>query len=348
MSGVERYVDEAAALVDRALEAGDVALACSLLMRLGGVAEQDLRDDRRSAALYERAVELGLRTPEVLRALDHVYERLDDVDRQARVLAMRVEVEAREGGPWASSDAIYRLAALRLASEATLDEGVEMMQAALDLDPQLDRAEQALTRAVELGPTHRRALSLYESVGRHPGHERALFHALELRSRLPGGDVETVREAVEVAVRIGDPALAESLLERFIEGEQTAAQNVGNLAWALGALASLREAVGDMHRAVQLKRDAARIADPEIARKLSFEVARLAADKLGDLALAAETYEALHQADPADREAWEPLAEVYRRMDETRNGWSSSSVRSSSTWTTRASAVASASSACAP
>jgi tetratricopeptide (TPR) repeat protein len=318
VGGVERYVDAATALVDRALEAGDVALGCSLLMRLGGVAAADLRDEARSAALYERAVELGLRTPEVLRALDHVYERLQDVDRQARVLAIRVEVEAMEGGPRAASDAIYRLAALRLAAIGTLDDGVEMMQTAIDLDPQLDRAEDALRRAVELGPTHRRLLDLYEHVGRQPGHERALFHALELRSRLPNGDVATVREAVEIAVRIGDPALAESLLERFVEGEQTAAQNVANLAWALGALASLREVAGDVRRAVELKKGAARIADPEIARKLSFEVAHLAANKLDDLPLAAETYEALHEADPADREAWEPLAAVYRRMGETR------------------------------
>jgi tetratricopeptide (TPR) repeat protein len=318
VGAVERYIDEAGALADRALASGDVPLACSLLVRLGGVAEQDLRDESRSAALYERAVELGLRTPEVLRALDRVYERLGDVDRQGRVLAMRVEVEAMEGGPRAASDAIYRLAALRLASPKTLDEGVEMMQSALDLEPDLDRAEAALRKAVEVDPGHRRVVDLYEFVGRHAGHERALLHALELRSRLPGADIDTVREAVEVAMRIGEPALAESLLERFVESEQSGSPNVANLAWALGALASLREVAGDLRRAVDLKKRAARIADPEIARKLSFEVARLAADKLEDLVLAAETYEALHRADPADREAWEPLAAVYRRLGDTR------------------------------
>jgi tetratricopeptide (TPR) repeat protein len=318
VGGVERYVDGATALVDRALEAGDVQLACSLLLRLGDVAEQDLRDDRRSAALYERAVELGLRTPDVLRALDRVYERMGDGDKQARVLALRVEVEASDGGPRAAGDAIYRLAALRLANRASLDEGVEMMHTALDLDPQLDRAEAALRKAVEIDATHRRVVDLYEFVGRHPGHERALFHALELRSRMPGGDVDTVREAVEVAVRIGAPALAESLLERFVDGEQTASQNVANLAWAMGALASLREAAGDVRRAVELKKGAAGLADPEVARKLQFEVARLAADKLEDLALAAETYEALRRTDPADREAWEPLAAVYRRLGDAR------------------------------
>ncbi|HEY8040235.1 MAG TPA: tetratricopeptide repeat protein, partial [Polyangiaceae bacterium] len=314
VGGVERYVDGASTLVDRAVEANDVQLACSLLVRLGSVAEQDLLDDRRSAELYERAVELGLRSPEVLRALDRVYERLGDADKQARVLAMRVEVEALDGGPRAASDAIYRLAALRLSSQDTLDDGVEMMQTALDLDPQLDRAEEALRRAVALDPAHRRLVDLYEYIGRQPGHERALVDALRLRSQLPGGDVDTVREAVDVAVRIGDPALAESLLERFVEGEQTASQNVANLAWALGALASLREAAGDLRRAVELKRAAAKIADPEVARKLAFEVARLAADRLEDLPLAAETYEVLHRGDPADRDAWEPLAAVYRRL----------------------------------
>jgi tetratricopeptide (TPR) repeat protein len=316
---VDRYLDGAASLVDRAASSGDVALACSLLVRLGGVAETDLRDDSRAAALYERAVSLGTRSSEVLRALDRVYERLGAVDKQATLLAMRVEVEAQEGGPRAASDAIYRLAALRLGSAKTLDEGVEMMQTAIELDPQLDRAEQAIRRAVTIDPTHRRLVELFESVGRQPGHERALVEALNLRSQLPGSEPETVREAVEVAMRIGDQALAESLLERFAQGDAAAAATESMRAWALGALASLRESAGDLRQAVDLKKRAAQLADPEIARKLEFEVARLAADGLGDLTLAAETYESLRRKDPADREAWEPLIAVYGRLGDERH-----------------------------
>jgi tetratricopeptide (TPR) repeat protein len=318
MGALDRYVDGTSALVDRALEAGDVQLACGLLVRLGAVAERDVGEVRRAAAFYERAVDLGLRTADVLRALDHLYERLGDADKQGRVLAMRVEVEAADGGPRAASDAVYRLAALRLTTRATLDDGIEMMRTALDLEPALDRAEQALRKAVDLDPTHRRAIDLYEQVARHPGHERALFHALELRSRLPNAHVETVREAVEVAVRIGEPGLAQGLLERFLEGENTVSQNTANLAWATGALASLHEVAGDLRRAVDLKKGAAALADPEVARRLLFEVARLAADRLGDLALAAETYETLRQVDPADREVWEPLLVVYRRLGDAR------------------------------
>ena len=268
VDAVERYMECASGLVDRAVEGGDVALASSLLVRLGGIAEQDLHDARRSAVLYERALELGVRSQEVLRSLDHVYEELHEPDKQARVLALRAEIDAREEGPGAASDATYRLAALRLVTRETMDEGCATLRRALDMDPQIDRAEEILRRALDLDPTHAMLVELYEHVGRQPGHERTLVEALGLRARLPGGDIETVREAVEVAVRIGEPKLAEALLERFVDGEQSASQNVGNLAWALGALAGLREAAGDVRRAVVLKRAAAKIADPEVARRL--------------------------------------------------------------------------------
>ncbi len=312
---VRRYVDEAGALVAPAISGGDAPLACALLARLGAVAESDLRDDRRAAALYERAVELGHRSAELLRALDSLYGRLGDVDKQARVLSLYVEAQTREGGASAASDATYRLAALRLASKETLDEGAEMLRGALDVDPQYDRAVEILRRALALYPGHRLLIDLYERVGREPGYERALVDALTLRASLPGGDAATVREAVDVAMRIGDAALAESLLARFAETEQAGAVD---LAWALGALAGFREAAGDLPRAVELKRRAARIAEPDVARRLEFEAARIAADKLGDFASAAEIYETLRAADPADREAWEPLVAVYRRLGDAR------------------------------
>jgi tetratricopeptide (TPR) repeat protein len=310
---VDAYVDCARALVDRAAEGGDVALASSLLVRLGSIAEEDLKDIARSAKLYERALELGVRTPDVLRALDRVYEQLGDTDSQGRVLAMRAEVDAQADGPRAAADATYRLAALRLAKPHSFDAGVELLRHAIELDPQLERAEAALHKALELDPENVGLIDLYEHVGRQPGHERTLIDALRLRAALPGSEVATVREAVALAVQIGDPSLAEALLERFVESEQSG-QNVANLAWALSTLASLKQAGGDIRRAVELKRAASRVADPDIARRLDFEVARLAADKLDDLALAAETYESLRARDPADREAWEPLAEVYRRQ----------------------------------
>jgi tetratricopeptide (TPR) repeat protein len=316
---VQEYVEATSALVDGAIEHGDVELARALLFRLGNVAEHDLRHDRSAAGFYERAVDLGLGGSEVLCALDRVFDRLGDVEKQGRVLAMRIVLEAHEGGPQAASDATYRLAALRLASRETFDEGVELLEGALRQDPQLERAEEILRRAIAIDPAHTRLLSLYEHVGRQPGRERALVDALRIRAQLPGAAVSVLREAVEVAMRIGDSSLAESLLERFVERERAASDSAApDLAWALDMLSTLRSASGDWAKALELKQVAARYAEPDVARKLSFEVARIASENLANWELAAETFEGLHRADPADREAWDPLLTAYRHLGERR------------------------------
>ncbi len=309
---VEAYFTGASGLVEAAVANGDGPLACDLLVRLAAVAETDLGDSRRAAALCERAVSLGGPSPEVLRALDRVYERLGESDDQARVLAMRVEMETAGGRLGAASEALYKLATLRLASARTLDEGAQMLGRALDLDPKFEVAERALRRAAAIDPTHAGVLALYERVGRAPGQETALVEALSLRARLGGAGADVVREAVSAASRAGHSALAESLLTGFAAQATTVADGA-SLAWALGSLANLRQAAGDLRGAVEQKRRAAQAADPEVARRLHFEIARIAAGDLDDLDLAAEALEAIHQADPSDREAWEPLAEVYRR-----------------------------------
>ncbi len=315
---VESYAQHVRDLAERAAEQGDRALASALLVRLGAVARSDLHDDRAAAAYYERALELGHSSSDVLRALDGVYETLGDFDKQARILALRAELDAVESGPRAAGDATYRLAALRLASTGGCDEGVALLRRALEMDPDLDRAEQIARAALERHASHGPLLDLYEHIGRQPGHERALVDALRLRARLPGAEGVAVRAAVEAALGLGDTALAESLLEETVRAAAGAALNVTDLAWALDTLAGLKRAAGDLRRAVELKTSAARIADPDVARKLQFEVARLAAEDLQDLDLAAETYASLHQHDPADREAWEPLASVYRRRGDLR------------------------------
>ncbi|MBV9947594.1 MAG: tetratricopeptide repeat protein, partial [Myxococcales bacterium] len=325
-----RYVEGVTALVDRAIERGEVALACALLERLGTVAERDLAALPRAAALLERAVGLGHRTPEVLRALDRVFGELGETAKQAGILELRASVEASAGDPRAASDPIYRLAALRLSTPATVDEGIALMGRALDLEPDLDRAEEALRRAVALHPSNVRVLDLYERVGRAPGRERALVAALRARFELPGADPAVAREAVQVAMRAGGRDLARSLLNRVIERAARtpaaaaepdppfAGTEDADVAWAYEALSDLDRAAGDLPKAVELRRGAAKVAaDPEVARRVTFEAARIAADELGDAALAAELFEGLHASDPVDRSAWEPLAAAYRKLGES-------------------------------
>ena len=53
-----------------------------------------------------------------------------------------------------------------------------------------------------------------------------------------------------------------------------------------------------------------------MARRFLFEVAGLASGPLEDLPLAASIYEELHEKEPEDRDAWELLLDVYRRLED--------------------------------
>jgi tetratricopeptide (TPR) repeat protein len=339
--GLSRYVEEVERLADAAERAGNVILAGDLFIQLGKVAENELKDDVRAARTYERAQSFHLesevpssasdaptelsalaasaapsrkRELTILRALDQVYERLGDRDAQGRILGRRAEIESTDDDAEAAADALYRLAALRLLNPETVDKGAELLESALESAPDMGRAETILETATRLHPRHESLVRLYERVGRTPGRERALIEALALRSALEGGSADPIREAVQVSKDLSDPGLAESLLRRFIE-LRDAESALPQAAWALAELALLRETAGDVNEAIAIKQRAADVADPEDARKLRFEAARLAAVALGDLELSARLYEALLEQDPADREAWEPLLDVYQRLE---------------------------------
>ena len=286
--------------------------ASEIALLVGSLYEHDLGDDTEAVRHYERAQRFQLRLPEVLRALDRVYERLGDSVAQARVLAKRIDIESMSSATEATTDAYYRLARLKLTRTESLEEGCDLLVAALRIAPDILRAKSVLEATAPLHATSARLVDLYEQVGRAPGNERALVDALKLRADLPDNDASPLREAVDVARALGDTSLAESLLRKLIGRARDDAGARTYLAGALTALADLREAAGDVADAVALKRQAAELADGDEARRLHFEVARLAKDSLRDLALATKVYEQLHEHEPADREAWEPLLEVYR------------------------------------
>ncbi|HEY8076262.1 MAG TPA: tetratricopeptide repeat protein, partial [Labilithrix sp.] len=306
------YEQKLRTLADRAsgFAEGDPELAAALFVRLAKLAESLRHDDREAAKLYERAVEIHSTDRDVLAALDKVYERLGDDRGQARVLGMRVELDEAAGG--ASADAVYRLAQLRFRS-GDVDSGCDAFEVAWAATPDEERALAILQAAADAHPKSARLIDIYERLARAPDHERVLVDALVRRWALPGATTEPMREAVQIAQNLGDSELAESLLRRWLEsGHEDAEGRV----YALTLLAKIVEASGKVREAVLLRREAAEIAPPDQARGLLFEVAKGAAGPLDDLRLAGTIYEELHERDPADREAWLPLLDVYRRMQD--------------------------------
>ncbi len=295
----------------------DGELAGMLFLRLARIAETEQKDDREVAALYEKAVAVRPHDRELLSSLAAVYERLGDDAGQARVLGMRVELDTEAGG--ASPDALYRLAQLRFRS-GDVDAGCDAFESAFEADSDADRAEELLRAAADAHPESERIVDIYERLARAPGRERSLVDALVRRWTLPGAGTEPMKEAVELAEKLEDAELAESLLRRYLERERPSdvaeEEYREGRVWALALLAWRCEESGRVREAAILKREAAELAEPEAARRFLFEVAGLASGPLEDLRLAASIYEELHEKEPQDRDAWELLLDVYRRLNE--------------------------------
>lgn len=301
---VSRYAEELRELA-RVTEK-PASMAAELHQRLGRVYETGLHDEPAAVAAYERAHELDPTSHSTLEGLDRMYEHLGDEAGQARTLAARIALGKE------SSDALYRLAQLQFKSKVTVDAACETLEEALEREPLLDRAESILRHAAEAHPAEERVLALYERVGRQ-GYPRALVDALTRRWAANLAETFMLREAVETARGLPDADLAEFWLRRFLERDGHATED---RLWALVELATLRAEKQDFSEAILLKREAAETASGEESRALYFEVADLAANALGDLHLAAQTYEDLRLDDPEDRSAWEPLLGVYERMNE--------------------------------
>src|SRR6185295_6449908 len=136
--GWGRYCD---ALAARAAGIFDAVVAKNLFLRLGRIAEEQLKDDRRSVDAYAKAVEHAGDTPELLEALDRLYGRLGDEKALADVLERR--------GPLAASDKeradlLHRLAVIQIKSFGEKQQGLATLRQALERAPDHGPACEAL------------------------------------------------------------------------------------------------------------------------------------------------------------------------------------------------------------
>lgn len=323
---IERWVSAAEQL---ALADPEPARALDTRLVLAGALARDAADDARAAAAYSRAEEdaaahlaLAPRLPEIRRALASVYGRLGDADAEEALLERRVDQAAAGGDdPAEIAAALSRLSSLALRRRGGHGQAITLALRAHDAAPDPDRTEALLRDALAAGADEIAVGRALEEVARQGGRERMLVDALVM---IAGLDTEIthvegvdeaalapVREAVEIAERLGDSALVESLLRRTLG--RAALLGDAPLSWALHTLAEQRLAAGDLVEAADLKERAARGLPAERERALLLDVAGLAAGALGDLDRAARIYEELRAREPAEREIWQPLAEVYRR-----------------------------------
>jgi len=309
-----RYRDTLTTAVKSASDEGDWGLACDLLIRIGEIEERELGELDAAAEHYARAEATGQRLPVVWRAIARVAGLRGDRAGELGTLRKLAELPPGELGAADRIELRYRLAELELMFPDTLFAGVSSLTAALASAPDHQRAARALRHAFEVAPRDEALIDLYERVARSANDDELLLDALVRRCELGGVSQGLLEEGYDLAARRGQDAIAESLLLRAVEAARDEVGDLGQALWALRHLIQRRRDEFELDDAIHWMREAADVAPPAEARQLLSEVAVIAASSLGNLELAADTYEALLEDTPADQAVWQPALEIVRRL----------------------------------
>jgi tetratricopeptide (TPR) repeat protein len=306
--------------LDRAPNAETAARALSDLAflhaeHLGGIAGVEDRLRERAGELQGELESAGVSDERAWEALSRVFDWLGDADAEAKVLERRITTVVRGKPTRATIEPYYRLAAIYFESGDGLQRAVEVLERALELAPDLDRAEELLRGALARHPDDVSVVALFERVARSSGDARKLVDALVLLSRLADARIEVVREGVELADTLEEHALSRLLLESGLAMAERLSDTDG--AWVRVELATRLEAAGEVARALDLREAAAPLLDPAAARAAWLSIASRARSELTDERRAATIYEKLLEQEPADRDVWQPLLEIYRALEES-------------------------------
>ncbi|HKE18580.1 MAG TPA: tetratricopeptide repeat protein, partial [Kofleriaceae bacterium] len=311
-----RYLDAATAELERMRRKQEAPRVARLAMALGQLAEEEARDLERARDLYKLANRLSDEPTDSLFALSRVYQALGDVEGQTRTLDELAALAGDDEPSPQRADALYRLAQVQASSPEMVARALDLLERGLRIEMRHHQAAEILRQAALADPENRQVLDIYERVARVSGDPAMLLDYLERRIARGGGDDESVKEAVELAVRINQPARAEALLRSAVAVARRSSAGVPGAAWAALSLAELCVERGEVAEAQSLLLEVGDSAPAAQFMELGLKLAGRAADA-GDTARAAEIYQLLRGRDPTARAVWQPLFELIRRLGDT-------------------------------
>jgi tetratricopeptide (TPR) repeat protein len=309
---VAALADRLLSLVERRRRKAETGVAGALLLRAAEIAERDFGDDARSLELIRRAEEVEPRSLDVLSALARLAGKRGDTAECERLAAVLGRSAAEAATPAEAAEALYRAAALQLPRAETRAAGVASLCAALEKSRDLERASALVQGAGVPQAELVKILPLYERIARQSGDERLLLDYLERQAETPAATFSEVREAVDLAVALGETARVEPLLGRLAELAAARPEGRRDAAWALLELIQLRKTAGDLDGAARALERAAEteLVDLERVMALARELASRAAEA-GNRRLGADLLERLRSRAPADETVWRPLLDHY-------------------------------------
>jgi tetratricopeptide (TPR) repeat protein len=289
--GWGRYAD---ALSARASAIFDAVVAKDLYVRLGHIAEDKLKDDRRAVEAYAKAVEHAGDAPELLAALDRLHGRLGDHKALADVLERRVPLAE---GDQERADLLHRLAVIQIESFGDKAQGLGTLRQALERAPEHAAAGKALEALTSDRELFDEAAEALEGVYKTRGDHGALARLYEKRIGYAATPGDRVRLRLDLGrvleERAQDPKAAQAALEAAFADDPTDADVLAEIerlapitdGWA-GASAALDQAIR------------ARDLPSETARDLWMRIAGWRKDKVGDARSAEHALEEALKHDP--------------------------------------------------
>ncbi|HWO11031.1 MAG TPA: hypothetical protein VNN80_16165, partial [Polyangiaceae bacterium] len=309
----QRVSQEVSALAERVM-GEDPSLACDLWLALGAACEAG-GDPAAAGEYYQRAQATGQRPLECLEAIERAGVG-GDPQALARALESFIDHADPDVAPARYTEVLYRLGTLDLYQARPAD-AVQHIDVALARDGDARRVIELLTSSLSANQPSPDVVELLERVARDAGDTNALLLALVHAARLGTASIGDLQEAVELARAANDADTEKSLLAAAVQLAEQAGQ-LGDAAWAVGALATVHEKGGEPRAAVDLLRRAIPNMQGEDAFELELRLAGLAQNELGDLALAASVYERLLEDEPTNVRVWRPLFDVYRKSGESK------------------------------
>ena len=310
-----RYLEEATTQLGQMRRKEDGPVVGQLALKLGHLAEDDDGDDAKARALYDLAYRSSDEPAEALYALSRVCGKLGDSDGQTRALDELAALAGDDEPTPARADALYRLSQVQADSAETVARSLNLLERAMRIEVRHAHAAAILRSAADAAPADRAVLDLYERVARGSADPDMLLDCLERRIRLDGSSDEWVREAVALCDTLCEPDRGEQILKSAVAAARRDGVGPAGAAWAAMALAERSAERGELETARQLLLEVGDAAPGEQVSRLGLDLAQraVAADRL---ALAVEVYDHLRQRDPSKAEVWQPLFDLYQRMDD--------------------------------
>ncbi len=273
------FRDYADALTERAQATFDADLARFLYATLGRISEQELGDPAAAIAAYEEAVRQAGDQPELLQALDRLYDKTKNYESLVEILERRASIADTE---YEQAELCYRMAIIQREQFHDSSRCLLSLRRALEYSPSHEGAVRELEVLLGDSEFFEEVSEILETVYRTLNDTTKLAALFERRIGLASSSEERL-EARRTLARVledevGDVAAAQRILQQGVVEEPS------NLA-ALEELARLAGVTGEWRGAAEAVEEALQkivTTEPATGREIALTLANWRHEHLED------------------------------------------------------------------